>query len=110
MVKFKKGDRAQCTCDSQGSKCGDIVTIDENDGRCAFVITESGRRVPMFERNLKLLTPIVQTENASREGQWVGILLEQVAALTGAKLEFTCECGKDKHGFAKHASWCPKHD
>lgn len=20
-----------------------------------------------------------------------------------------CECGKDKHGFAEHTSWCPKH-
>lgn len=20
----------------------------------------------------------------------------------------SCECGKDKHGFANHSSWCPK--
>lgn len=21
-----------------------------------------------------------------------------------------CECGKDKHGFANHSTWCPKHE
>lgn len=21
-----------------------------------------------------------------------------------------CECGKDKHGFANHSIWCPKHE
>lgn len=22
----------------------------------------------------------------------------------------SCECGKEKHGFANHSTWCPKHD
>lgn len=21
----------------------------------------------------------------------------------------SCECGADKHGFASHSTWCPKH-
>ncbi len=21
-----------------------------------------------------------------------------------------CECGKEKHGFASHSNWCPKHE
>jgi hypothetical protein len=26
------------------------------------------------------------------------------------KLMKACECGKDKHGFARHSTWCPKYD
>ena len=22
----------------------------------------------------------------------------------------TCECGMEKHGFANHSTWCPKHE
>lgn len=31
-------------------------------------------------------------------GVWVDDVVEKV-----------CECGKDKHGFASHSVWCPKH-
>jgi hypothetical protein len=23
--------------------------------------------------------------------------------------DVVCECGKDKHGFASHSTWCPRH-
>ena len=24
--------------------------------------------------------------------------------------QLNCECGKDRHGFASHSTWCPKHE
>jgi len=24
--------------------------------------------------------------------------------------DLICQCGKDKHGFANHSNWCPKHE
>lgn len=37
-------------------------------------------------------------------------LVKEFDKLIDESKEKACECGKDKHGFASHSDWCPKHD
>ena len=52
----------------------------------------------VYEQDLELVGPIE-----------LKVKLTPADVLTAGTLKI-CECGMEKHGFANHSTWCPKHE
>jgi len=85
-----------CVVEFIGNK-NEYVTVTESD----LIRIEDA---PMPTYHAEDLTQYIKVDSKSQENY-----LELYDKMTSLAKYPECECGKDKHGFAKHSDWCPKY-
>ena len=93
--KFKIGDRVQVYC--KNLFFGNIKAISLVGYEIYYYISEDGFYTPNLDGPFHS-TQISMVQDVHSEN-WLKLGINK-----------ECECGKDKHNFAKHSDWCPKYE
>lgn len=105
LAAFDIGDTVQYTWQK-----GYLGTVVDNTGTLIEIKDVTGNTIwaPSHDLELFELTTPPQIQYSRTTDEDLFSILDEVTRMYGDSLQ--CECGKEKHGFARHSDWCAKYE